>query len=181
MKKINLVSEFKDAWEVIKLNDRKIKKIAQDKKTTKTAIFFIALSVLAALLGFRFFPIAQMGVYYRPSWPEVATGFLTGLLITLIVIYIINLIVQKLFKGEAKFEQFLRPVGYGQLIGVLRIFPLLSLIAAIWGLLIIFHILRVVHKLKTKQAVLLIVLLILGYLVFLSLVARSGMLELIGQ
>jgi hypothetical protein len=68
-------------------------------------------------------------------------------------IYVLSFIAKAIFKGHARHDQFFRVMAYGMVVMWLTIIPQLSIISGIWGLVLMFVILRTVHKLTAGGAI----------------------------
>jgi len=170
-----------DAWkkevlnvvEMVKLNVSAISAVAADEKATGTAVVFMFVAALASALNPVIFPVEFMGIVYRPDAGTVVATWLGGAVGFLLGAVVLNFVAQKLFKGKAKFKEFLRVSGYAALLGVASIVPFVGIIAGLWGLVVLFKNLKTVHKLSDGGAVGTIVVSFIALIVVYSIWAMS--------
>ncbi len=173
--------EIMKAVNIIKLDEKEMKAVASDEKSMGPAIAFIVLGALAAAVGTYIFPQEFFGVVYRPSMASMVSATIGGTIGRVIGIVVISLIAQYVFKGKAKIVEFLRVAGYAAAIGVVSIVPVLSIVAGLWGLVVMFMMLKSVHKLDTGGAIGTLVLTVVLWLAlifglsFLAIGAFGGM------
>jgi len=160
--------EIAKAWNIIKLDEKQMKSVAADDKSMGPALAFIVLAGLAGALGSYVFPQEISGVVYRPNMSMVIGTTLGSFIGALIGMSVISLIAQYVFKGKAKITEFIRAAGYAALIGVAAIVPVLSIAAGLWSLVVIFMLIKNVHKLDIGAAIGTLVLTIVLWLIVVS-------------
>lgn len=144
MHKDNLMTELRTALNVALLKHNVMHSVASDKKKTTFALGILVVAALASGLGLKFF-----GGFISPSWGMVLSMALYQVISAIIGIYVLSLVAKSIFKGQAKHDAFFRVMAFGMIVTWLAIFPPLSIIGGIWALVIVFVILKVVHKLTT--------------------------------
>lgn len=154
--KLNLAIEFKNAIEIIKLNTAKIHSVSENKKSSLGAIIFILISIIVVNLG-NYFVYFRFGMHTTAINSLLTTAVIT--FISLIIsIFAYDFIGSYFFKGKKSFSELFRVLGYGYLITVIVIIPILTVIASIWYLIITYKTLVNVKKLNPTNAVLTILL-----------------------
>jgi hypothetical protein len=154
--KLNLSTEFKNAVEVIKLNAAKIRSVSVSKTSSLGAIIFILITLIITNFGNYF-------VYFR--FGMHSTG-ISDLLITSVIslisiifsIFAYDFIGSYFFHGKKSFRELFRVLGYGYLVMVISIIPVLTVIASIWYIIITYKILVEVKKLTSTNSILTILL-----------------------
>ena len=149
MNQKNCIAEVKEAINVALLKDKAMHAIAGAKDKNKYAVMILAASALLSLIGQQFI---------MPSWatPSLPYGILMAVVQVVMAIvgfYIMSFIAKAIFKGTAKHDEFFRVAAYANIVGWLTIIPFLGIVSAIWGLVLIFVILKTIHKLTTGGAI----------------------------
>jgi hypothetical protein len=147
-----LISEVKTAIQVALIKEKDIHAVAGDKQKMQYAVAILLTGVVLPFLGRLFF---------MPQLFSIGSSLLSALsqaAMTIIGIYILSYIAQKLFKGQAKHDAFFRAMAYSSIVGWLAFIPILGWISAIWAIVLMFMILKIVHKLATGQAILTIII-----------------------
>jgi len=176
MEKDNIMAELKTALNVALLKHSAMNTVASHKSKMPYALGILAVSALAAGLGMKFFG------FFTPSWGWVLSSALYQFISAVIGIFVMSIVAKSIFKGAAKHDAFFRAMSYGMIVSWLSIFPPISLIGAIWALVIIFVVLKVVHKLTTGGVIgTLLVSIIAMALVMLILSPVMGMLGMKGM
>jgi hypothetical protein len=147
MKKENFVSDLREALDVALLKEKAMHQVAGDKNKNKSALFIIIVAAVLGALGMRLFG----GFYLTNFWSAFATAIFQ-VVATIIGIYVLSVVAKSVFKGSAQHDAFFRVAAFGLIVTWLSLFPPLSLIGGLWGLVVIFVILKVVHKLTTGGA-----------------------------
>lgn len=138
----NLKKELTNAWHIALLKKPVMHHVAEDKGKTIFGYYIIIASVLLSFIGMQLF-LGSFG-------PTLTFGISSAVvqLVSIVVgIYALSFVAKKLFKGHAKHEEFFRVMAYGMIVTWVGIVPHLSPIGGIWALVIIFVVLRTVHKL----------------------------------
>ncbi len=159
MNKEGIISELKTAVQVVLFNKTAMSHVAADKKKTKFGLYIIIAGALLTLISQLIF----MGGFI--SLMGGLKSALMQVVMAIISIYVLSLIAQKVFKGKGKHDEFFRVAAYASILGWIgalsplifglfglfgsaSIIMLLSLVIAIWGLILIVKILAFVHKLS---------------------------------
>lgn len=160
MKK-SFLDELKTALQIALLKHKDMHSVAVDKSKTKYAFYIIILTAVIGLIGQQFF----MGVF-KPTFGMGLGMAIYQVIMVIIGIYILSVIAKSIFKGQAKHDEFFRVMAYSMIVGFLTIIPMLGIITAIWGLILIFVILKTIHKLTTGGAIgtIIVAVIVLGIL-----------------
>ncbi len=145
----NITSELKTALDVALLKKSAMHGVAGDKGKTKMALGILIAGVVLGMLGMRFF----LSSFVTISILSTLGNALYQLIMLIIGIYVLSVIAKSIFKGAAKHDEFFRVFAYGMIVMWLSIIPALAIVYAIWGLVIVFVVLKVVHKLTTGGAI----------------------------
>jgi|GEM_PF-1202597 len=148
MEKDTLIAEVKTAFQVALLKDKVMHQVALDKTKNNYAYGILVLAAIISGLGLKFF-----GGFFSPSW-----GFLLGTVIYQIIssvigIYVLSIVAKSIFKGQGTHDGFFRVMAFGMIVTWLSILPALSIVGGIWGLVIVFVVLKTIHKLTTGGAI----------------------------
>jgi len=144
--KTSLLSEIKTAIQIALFKHTDMHHVASDKHKTQYAYYIIIIAALLGLIG------GQIFLPFKPTIGMAIGMAISQVIMTVVGIYILSIIAKGIFKGHAKHDEFFRVMGYTMVIGFLSIFPMLGIIVAIWGIILVFVILKVVHKLTTGGA-----------------------------
>ncbi|MBU0577515.1 YIP1 family protein [Patescibacteria group bacterium] len=161
MHETSFVSELKRAVQIVLFNEQEMNHLAGDKGKTKYGLYIIITGALLVLLSNMAF---LSGFVFIGSSLFMA---LKQVLIMIIGIYLTSLIAQKVFKGHGTHDGFFRVAAYGSILAwlgalqpfLMRIFGifggafgLFSLIVGIWSLILMYVIIKTVHKLASGGA-----------------------------
>ncbi|MDH5596627.1 MAG: YIP1 family protein [Candidatus Peregrinibacteria bacterium] len=160
MKKTNFASEIQTAIDVALLREKAAHHVAGDTSKNKPALLIILISAVLGALGLRYF-----GSFISLSWGGVVSHVVYQTVMAIIGIYVISLIAKSLFKGHSKHDAFFRAMGYAYIVTWLGIVPALGIIGGIWSLVLLFSLLKSVHKLSSGAAVGTILVSILAFFV----------------
>ncbi len=148
MNKDTFMADVRTAIDVGFLKHKAMNDVAAHKNRTTSAFIILIIAALAAGLGLKFF-----GGFFTPSWGMLISMTLYQVISSIIGIYILSVIAKSIFKGKAKHDAFFRVMAFGMVVTWLAIIPTLSVIGGIWGLVVVFVALKVVHKLSTGGAI----------------------------
>lgn len=175
---------FGDVLEILKLNQSRIDAVAhRDSEGVTMALVYLVIGALAAPLGGALFGYTVLGTTFRTPIVSALIGAVIAIVISAVTLYITNLVAERMFKGQGKFPQYFRVMGYASLInvvGFLTMVPFLTMIASIWILVINYKTLISVHKLDSTNAVLTIIVTIVAFLLLGFLVATLGLTAAMG-
>jgi hypothetical protein len=148
MEKETIIAEVKTAVQVALLKAKDMHAVALDKNKNNYAYGIIAVAAILSGLGLKFF-----GGFFSPSW-----GYTLGMMVYQIVasvvgIYVMSIVAKSIFKGQAQHDAFFRVMAFGMIVTWLSIIPALSIVGGIWGLVIVFVVLKTIHKLTTGGAI----------------------------
>ena len=160
---LDLKTEFKRAIIVAKFDQKVMRAVAHDRALTRPALFFIILSSLAGAAGSLIFPIRYGEVIYVPTFFDALFNAISAIFFVGLVLYVLNFIADRFFQGKGTFLMFFRVVGYGYVVGILNLFPVLNFAVGIWMLILLWKILIYVKELTPRNAVFtLVILMVLG-------------------
>lgn len=174
---------LKEALNIALLKKNVMHEVAEDKSATKYAYLIIIAAAVLGMVGQLVFGIKVpfLGVI-KPSLGMAFGQAVIQVISMVIGLYIISFIAKSIFKGHAKHDAFFRVAGFGMVIMFLGVFPRLSIIAGIWGLVLFFVILKTIHKLTTGGVIgTFVVTLIAGFVLSLILAPIYAMLGLGGM
>ncbi len=155
---------FKEAGEIVLLNDTVMRQVADDKEALYEGFFILTLSVFLGSLGYFLFPNPGI-VVYRPDFFTVIKNTIETTIISLISFYAVGYVLQEFFKSKLNMNGFVHIMCFASLIRFIDILPKLSPISAIWGLVILLATSRKVAKLDWPEtAVLFLVMMGVGFL-----------------
>jgi hypothetical protein len=173
-----------DVLEIVKLNQSRMDAVAKrDSEGITMALVYLAIGALAAPLGGAVFGYSVLGTVFRTPIVSALIGAVVAIVLSVLGLYITNLVAVKLFKGQGKFPEYFRVMGYASLINVVGLLSMVSVlgsIAGIWLLVINFKALMSVHKLDTTNAVLTIIVSVVVSVVLTFLVTAVGLTALMG-
>ena len=145
---------FKQAIEVVKLNEKAISKAAKDSKATNMAILFYAIGgLLAGIASFNLIAVVLAGVM-TAGMSFIAVGILH--------------VIAKIFGGKGQYMELYRPMGLGSVVGWVAAIPLIGWLLSLWNIVVTVTTVKTVHKLTTGKAVLVVLLpiIIIGAIAF---------------
>lgn len=145
MKKEHLIKELKDAWQIALLKKPIMHHVADDKSKTVFGYYFIIAAAILGAIGQQIFG----GWFFTPTLGMSIGTAIVQIISTVIGIYVLSFVAKSIFKGSAAHDHFFRVAAYGMIVTWIGIIPNLSFIGGIWGLVILFVILKTVHKLTT--------------------------------
>ena len=147
MKKGELIADVKKALDVALFKKKVMHQIAGSTKSNKCALMILAAGAVLGGVGMQIF---------SPFSPNLWMSFgmvVYEIVFAIIGIYILSAVSVQVFKGSAKHDALFRVIGFGMIVTWLNIFPPLGIIAGLWGIALIFVILKEVHKLTTGGAI----------------------------
>lgn len=164
----------------MKLNKVKMAELAEKKETTVWAAIILAapfvINLVLLLIRTTMFVSLQIKILLVP------------LLTTLAVIFLMSLVAQMLFHAKGDHIAFFRVLGHGSIImvasiipyilsilgvvDVMSIFNLINLAAGVWMLVVTYQVLMNYYKLNQQNAIVTIVLGIVGVFIINSILRR---------
>jgi len=194
--KFDIGKEFMNAIEVLKLNGKKMEEIANLKSAALPALLFIVIGALAFHIGVYYY-IANMfkglaglaglagmdDVSFAPPILDLAISFVLLVVVSVVEIFVVDFVANTFFKGQGKFGQLFRVLGYANLAMVLSLFMQIGFIGGIWMLVVTYVALTKLKKLDSTNTVLtiiisLVIVAVLSYLLnllFVNVLHLSGM------
>lgn len=143
-----IIKEIKTAIDVALFKHPVMHHVAGDKNKMQYAYGIIVAAALLSLIGGQIFT----GVFAFPLGTAIGMA-VSQIIFTIIGIYILSVIAKSIFKGHAAHDAFFRVMAYALIVTWVSIVPPLAIIGAIWGLILTFVILKVIHKLTTGGAI----------------------------
>lgn len=138
----------KEGFEIVKLNAKSMEKVSKDKDATTMAILFFALTGLAMAIGTLNLP----GLIVLP---------IMSLVVSFIGVGILHLLAL-LFGGKAKFMEYYKAVGIGQVGMWVHVVPLVGPVIggliSLWYLVVSVKLLKAIHKLSTGKAIVVVLI-----------------------
>ena len=144
----NYKKELKEAMDIALFNQPAMHAVAAEKGKTTFGYYIIITGALLGIIGQQIFP-----AFFRPGLIFSLVMGIMQVVMAVIGIYALSYIAKKFFNGHAHHDQFFRVASYGMIIMWLSLIPQLSIISGLWGLALLFVILKSVHKLTTGGAV----------------------------
>lgn len=160
---INWRKEIKEAFDIALLKTSAMHSISQDKQKTRLGYYIIIIGGILGFIGNQLSPVFSI---FRPSLLYGVYMAIAQIIGVILGIYVISFIAKTFFKGSGNHDEFFRVAAYGMVVMWLSLIPHLSFIAGIWELVIMFMVLKTVHKLTTGGAVgALIVAVVIGMVI----------------
>lgn len=158
--KFDITKEFKNAFEVIKLKATKMHTVSESKNASLGAFLFILITIIATNFG-NYLVYFRFGLA-RAAYSNLIVTALITLASLIISIFVYDFIGSYIFKGKKSFRQLFRVMGYGYLIMIVSLVPVLTLVGSIWYLIITYKSLINVKKLDPTNAVITMLLTIVA-------------------
>lgn len=148
MEKENIIAELKTALQIALLKDKAMHEVAADKKKNNYAYAILVLAAVISGLGLKFF-----GGFFSPSWGYTLGMVVYQIIASVVGIYVLSIVAKSIFKGQGQHDGFFRVMAFGMVVTWLSILPAFSIVGGIWGLVIVFVVLKTIHKLTTGGAI----------------------------
>lgn len=148
-KNIDFKKELQRAWNIALLKKTDMHHVEHGGKMETTFGYYVITAyALLSAIGLRFF-----NRWFTPSVLESIINIAVQIVMTIVVIYLLSLIAEKVFKGKGKHDAFFRVMAYAMIVGWISIIWPLSLIGGLWFLFLTFRILKDVHKIDNISAI----------------------------
>ena len=183
MKDVNFGNAFQQLLAILKLDKAMIKKVADNKSGGATAAIFLligtaTLPVLQMIFGMRI-----LNQTFRPDITATLLGIVGALVSTLLSYVVVTLVATKLFKGKGSFAQYFRVgglvAGIGVVSGLIVFVPalgaIISLVVALWGLVVGYVVLKEVFHLDDKNAILTIIVAVIAIVIIQTIFNSLGL------
>ncbi len=141
-------TELKNALNIALLKKNVMHHVAEDKKKTVFGYYVIIAAAVLGIVGQQLFMS-----YFKPSLKFSLINGIVQVISVIIGIYVVSFIAKSIFKGNAKHDAFFRVMAYGMIVMWLTVVPMLGIVSGIWGLVLMFVILKTIHKLTTGGAI----------------------------
>jgi len=148
MKTANFISDIKEAIDVALFKHTAMHHVAGDKNKNISALLILIIAAILSALGIKY-------IGYLPlSLGEILGMIIYQVVASIIGIFILSLISKSIFKGQAKHDAFFRVMAFAAIVTWISVIPnkFVGLIVAVWGLALVFVVLKVIHKLTTGGA-----------------------------
>lgn len=147
--KFCIKTEFMNAIEILKLNEKKMQEVATSKTAAIAALLFILAGIVAMSLGQYF-----MFSWLRPSVGYLLLSMAYNLVGVIVGIFAINFVANQFFKGKGNFGQLFKVMGYAYIAVIpfvlVAVSPvlmsILSLVVGIWMIVVSFKTMAVIKK-----------------------------------
>jgi len=149
----NFINEIKEAWQIALFKHPAMHKVAEDKSKTIFGYYIIIAGAILSIIGQQLFMN-----FFRPGLIFSLVMGIMQVVMTVIGIYALSYIAKKFFKGQALHDHFFRVAAYGSIVSWIMLFPPTYPLVMIWGVALLFIILKSVHKLGTAEAVITIII-----------------------
>lgn len=146
--KEHFINEIKEAWQVALLKQPAMHKVAEDKNKNIFGYYIIIAGAILSFLGQQIFP-----AFFRPGLVYGILMAIMQVVMAVVGIYVVSYIAKKIFKGHAMHDQFFRVAAYAMIVMWIGLIPQLSFVGGIWSLVLLYVILKNVHKLTTGGAI----------------------------
>lgn len=176
--KFDFKTEFMNAIEILKLNEKKITEISTRKTTATAAFLFVLMGVVAMGLGtYLMFPAA-----WRPSVGYLFISMLISLVAFFVAVFAIDFVGSQFFKGKGDFGQLFRVMGYSYILMVpyilLAVAPglmsIITLVTGVWLLVVGYKAISVVKKLNPTHTIFTILIVGVALAIIYSLLGYFG-------
>lgn len=141
-------AELKNALNIALLKKNVMHHITEDKSKTMFGYYVIIAAAIIGVVGQQIF----MSIF-KPSLTFSLLNGVVQAISTVIGIYVLSFIAKSIFKGQAKHDAFFRVMAYGMVVMWLALLPQIAFIGGLWGLVLVFVILKTIHKLTTGGAI----------------------------
>ena len=141
-------TELKNALHIALLKKNVMHHVAEDKGKTMFGYYVIIAAAVVGIIGQQIFMS-----FFKPSLTFSLLNGVIQVVSTIIGIYVLSFIAKSIFKGQAKHDAFFRVMAYGMVVMWIGILPQLAFIGGLWGLVLVFVILKAIHKLTTGGAI----------------------------
>lgn len=148
LKSIDYKKELMEAKDIVLFKESAMHAVAAEKGKTTFGYYIIIAGALLGIIGQQIFP-----AFFRPGLIFSLVMGIMQVVMAVVGIYALSYIAKKFFNGHAIHDHFFRVCSYGMIVMWLSIIPQLSIISSLWGLALLFVILKSVHKLTTGGAV----------------------------
>jgi hypothetical protein len=161
--KFDFKNEMGNAWEIIKLDSKKMHDVAARKTTATAALLFFIIASLATSLG-MFLPWLKFGFPIGSMLVAALVYFVSYI----VMVFVYDFVASQFFQGKGKYGELFRVLGYGSLVMVAALIPVLGGLVGIWYLVINYKALTVVKKLNPTHTVFTIIIsvLVIGVLMW---------------
>ena len=158
---MNIQKSLDQAFSVLKLKEPVMHALASDKNALTPALFLVALSAVVGSLGLYFFPFSYREVTYQLDSGDLAVEIVRSVIWGIAGLYIVGFLAEKVFHSHLSMQGYVQVMGHAALVGILAIYPPLTLISGIWFFVVFCYVLSKLCKLSVGKIILLLLLIIL--------------------
>jgi hypothetical protein len=170
LKKEHMISEVKTAFDVALFKKDVMAHVTSDVQKTKFGYYIIVVGAILGFLGMQIF-----GGWAKPTIVGGLINMVVQAVMAVVGIYVMSYVAKKLFKGAAEHDHFFRVAAYGMILMWASILPAVGMIAGLWGLALIFVILKTVHKMTTGGAIGTLIVTVILYMVVGAVIGALGL------
>lgn len=140
--------ELTDAWHIALLKKDAMHKVAGEKAKTAYGYYILISAAVLSVVGQQLFPFL-----FKPTLIYALLMGAMQIIMAVIGIYLMSFVAKSVFKGTAGHDEFFRVLAYGMIVTWMNFIPQLGIISGVWGLILLFVVLRTVHKLTAGGAI----------------------------
>lgn len=185
LKDVNIGNALQQFISILKLDKKVMEAVAKNEKGGAAAVLFLVVGAVAGPLSGFIFGTRLGPIVVRTELGATLVSAVFGVAVAALTIFITSLVATRLFKGKGTFAEFFRVLGlvYGayvlNIIGGLlpTLAPIVTLVVAIWVLVVSFVAIKEIFKLDDTNAVLTIIVTVVAYMILIAL-AGSIMLSI---
>jgi len=149
---------FKNALDIVLLKEPAMHAVVAEKDGLKSALAMVFLGALASSLGSYIFPRTYGMITYRPDITWMLSGIVMATVLGIALLYLVGFLAEKLFHSKLSMEAYVRILGYASVLNFISIIPDLSIVAGIWGLVVMWIVLTKLGKLEAGSVILLLII-----------------------
>ncbi len=151
---MNFAQILKNAFGIVILKMSAMQKAAEDKSGLRNAILMVVFVSIVGALGW--------GIAYN-NYDNFVMEAAFRFIISMFLLYLTGFLSSAVFKSKINTNTFVKVVGLGALVSIVSIYPVLSLPASLWLLVIMC---RALHGLGKLGAVKIVVLMLINLAIF---------------
>lgn len=173
--KLDFGKAFNKFIEILKLNKQAMEEVSNDESLNAVAlIFLVAASITSPLV---------MMIYFRYFTVMGVIGMLLYPVMMLVSLWVLTYVANNFFKGQLVFARLFRVIGLASLIEVAYLLAILSitlggvvsLVAGIWLLVVMFKVLTGLFKLDAVNAVLSLIVTGVALMILMMVLGALGL------
>lgn len=170
---MGFVDYVKQGWEIVKLNERAMSRVASDADATKMGLLFLVIAGIASTIG-TLTILAILPVIVTPIITIIAYAIIIG----------VFHILAKLFGGNGQYTGLFRVLSVGSVLSWIAVVPVIGAflvgIAGLWSIVVSVVAVRTVHKVSTGKAVAVVLIPIIIIAILAAIIAAALIAALAG-